>query len=327
MTSPSLRGAIGCAFSAPVVSSNARPKSGLWRRSNRRLVLLDCFASLAMTFPGFRLSHFSEGRDAWASRSISPHSPASSLLNISNANSDTILGALITAASRLIAANLARPSLLPRQFVERYDGRANSRLYLRNWPVLAIDNLIIDNRTFTQGYRLQPSDLIPPGRPQAVDLVTHIFPRGQQNIEVTYQAGYAVESEAAVIPFVAPAQCTVIAPYGAWASDLGVVDATAGVPFASVGGPPVSGQYSVAGGVYSFAAADAGRQIAISYGFVPQDIAQVCMELVGERYFYRLRIGEVAKSLGGQETISFSQKDMPDSLAAMLAPYRAVMVP
>jgi hypothetical protein len=168
--------------------------------------------------------------------------------------------------------------------------------------------------------------MIPPGRPQAIDLFEHVFPRGRQNVAITYQAGYAVENEAATIPSAAPFQCTVSAPYGAWASDLGAVDATSAMPFTSAAGTPAAGQYSVAGGVYTFAPADAGRQIAISYGFVPQDIAQVCMELVGERYFYRLRIGEVSKSLGGQETISFSQKDMPDALAAMLAPYRAVMV-
>lgn len=246
-------------------------------------------------------------------------------LNISNANSDIILGTLITAASRLIHANLARPSLLPRQFTDRTDGRANSRLYLRNWPVLAIDNIVIDNRTFTQGYRLQPSDLIPPGRPQAVDLVTHIFPRGRQNIEVTYQAGYAVQNEAATIASTAPYQCAIEAPYGPWASDLGVADAASGEPLTNVTAAPAAGQYSVSAGIYTFAATDSGRAIVISYGFVPQDIAQVCTELVGERYFYRLRIGEVSKSLGGQETVSFSQKDMPDSLAAMLAPYRAVL--
>jgi hypothetical protein len=248
-------------------------------------------------------------------------------LNISNTNSDMILGALIGAASRLIHANLARPSLLPRQFVERSDGRANSRLYLRHWPVLAVESLSINDQPVTQGYELQSSDGIPPGRPQAIDLFGRAFPRGRQNIAITYQAGYAVESEAAVIPSAAPYQCTTIAPYGAWGSDLGIDDAATAAPFTGVGGTPASGQYSVAGGVYTFAPVDAGRYIAISYGFVPQDVAQVCMELVGERYFYRLRIGEVSKSLGGQETISFSQKDMPDSLAAMLAPYRAVMVP
>lgn len=240
-------------------------------------------------------------------------------LVISNSNSDTLLGALITAASRWISATLARPSLLPQQFVERYDGRGNSRLYLRNWPVLRIDSLVIEDCAVIDGYTLQPCDPAPPGRPQAIDLFERAFPRGRQNIAVTYQAGYAVMNEAATIPAVAPYECTVLAPYGAWASDLGVVDAATAAPSA--------GQYSVAEGVYTFGAADAGKKIAISYGFVPQDLAEVCRELVGERYSSRQRIGEVSKALGGQETIRFSQKEMPDALSAMLAPYRAVMVP
>ena len=248
-------------------------------------------------------------------------------LNISNTNSDTILDSLIIAASRLITTTLARPSLLPRQFIERTDGRANSRLYLRHWPVLSIESLSIDDQPVTQNYELQSSDGIPPGRPQAIDLLGRVFPRGRQNIAITYQAGYAVENEGAAIPTAAPYQCTAIAPYGPWACDLGIIDPTTGASFVNVGGTPAAGQYNVSSGLYTFAAADAERQIAISYGFVPQDLVQVCTELVAERYLYRLRIGEVAKSLGGQETVSFSQKDMPDALAAMLAPYRAVMVP
>lgn len=248
-------------------------------------------------------------------------------LNISNNNSDAILGSLITAASRWIHAELSRPSLLPRLITERYDGRGYSRLYLRNWPAFAVESLAIDDRVVTQNYELQLPDPAPPGRPQAIDLIHGTFQRGRQNIEVTYQAGYAVQNEAAAVPSSAPYQYAALAPYGAWASDLGVSDAEIGSSFTMVPGPPDAGQYNVTAGLYTFAAADAGKAILISYGFVPQDIAQVCTELVAERYLYRLRIGEVSKSLGGQETVSFSQKDMPDALAAMLAPYRAVMIP
>jgi hypothetical protein len=224
-------------------------------------------------------------------------------------------------------AELARPALLPQVFTERYDGRGNARLYLANWPVLAVETLVVDKHAIDQGYELQPADAAPPGRPQAIDLFGHVFPRGRQNIAVTYQAGYAVMNEAAVVPSSALYQCAALAPYGAWASDLGVIDATTGAALALAAGAPSAGQYNVIAGLYTFAAADAGRAVALSYGFVPQDIAQVCTELVAERYLYRLRIGEVSKSIGGQETASFSQKDMPDALAAMLAPYRRVMTP
>jgi hypothetical protein len=43
--------------------------------------------------------------------------------------------------------------------------------------------------------------------------------------------------------------------------------------------------------------------------------------MVGERYNYRSRPGIVSKSVGGQETVSFSQKYMPDFITTMLQPY------
>jgi hypothetical protein len=61
------------------------------------------------------------------------------------------------------------------------------------------------------------------------------------------------------------------------------------------------------------------------YPAVPHDIAQACIELVAQRYRERTRIGEVSKSIGGAETVSFSQKDMSADIATLLAQYRAVV--
>jgi hypothetical protein len=60
------------------------------------------------------------------------------------------------------------------------------------------------------------------------------------------------------------------------------------------------------------------------YAATPPDIAQACIELVCQRYRERTRIGEVSKSLGGGETVTFSQKDMPEAVKTLLAQYRAV---
>jgi hypothetical protein len=60
------------------------------------------------------------------------------------------------------------------------------------------------------------------------------------------------------------------------------------------------------------------------YAATPPDIAQVCIELVCLRYRERSRIGEVSKSLGGGETVSFSQKDMSDNVKTLISQYRAV---
>ena len=60
------------------------------------------------------------------------------------------------------------------------------------------------------------------------------------------------------------------------------------------------------------------------YAATPPEISQACIELVALRYRERTRIGEMSKSLGGGETVSYSQKDMSASIATLLQQYRAV---
>jgi Phage gp6-like head-tail connector protein len=60
------------------------------------------------------------------------------------------------------------------------------------------------------------------------------------------------------------------------------------------------------------------------YSTVPPEIAQACIELVALRYRERTRAGEVSKSLGGAETVSYSQKDLSDGIKTLLQQYRAV---
>ena len=45
--------------------------------------------------------------------------------------------------------------------------------------------------------------------------------------------------------------------------------------------------------------------MSLSYGFVPQDLAQAATELAAERFRASERVGLRSKSLGGQETISY----------------------
>ena len=268
-------------------------------------------------------------------------------LSIANTNSDALLAPTITAASRWVLSYLGRGSVLPATFNERYDGQGNKRLYLRNWPVISVSSLLVNGQTVAaalppstnnptpSGYLLAPWDGRPPGELQALDVFgsefstfsPDYFPYGRQNVAVTYVAGYGMQGEAQSVPTSpGPYALTAIAPYGPWANDLGVTYAN-GTALTAVTGTPAVGQYSVAGGVYTFAAADAGAAVLLSYGFVPQDLAQATMELVSERFKYRDRVGEASKTLSGQETTAFSLKDMPDAMKLMLQPYRAVVVP
>lgn len=52
-----------------------------------------------------------------------------------------------------------------------------------------------------------------------------------------------------------------------WQTNLGVVNASTGIPLKRVASAPATGQYSVAAGVYTFAAADANMAVLISYTY------------------------------------------------------------
>ena len=54
-----------------------------------------------------------------------------------------------------------------------------------------------------------------------------------------------------------------------WAEDLGVKYGATGVSLTKVASSPTTGQYSVAAGVYTFAAADTGLAVLISYTYNP----------------------------------------------------------
>jgi hypothetical protein len=249
---------------------------------------------------------------------------------------DVLIARLITDVSGAITAYLGRPSLTPRVCSERLDGKGKTRMFLRHYPALEVTSLVIDNAAmpaappsagagYGRGYLLEPWDGLPPGRPQALDLFHATFRRGRQNVAVDYTAGYAVQAESASVPAApGPYTVTAAAPFGPWATDAGVTydDGTALV---AVAGAPNAGEYNVSGGVYVFAAPDAGAAVLISYGFIPAAINNACIEWVAERYRYRTRIGQSAQTVQGQLTSAYSLRDIPDFVRASLDPYRAVV--
>jgi hypothetical protein len=248
---------------------------------------------------------------------------------------DATLSALITAASRAIYSALSRPALLPQSYVETFDGE-NPRLFLRHWPVQQVTSVTLDGFAIPPaasagappelGYLLKPGDAAPPGGPQALDLFGwRVRPR-RQNLVVAYSAGYAVRGEAWSAPAATPWTINALAPYGPWTMDLGVTYAATGTALNAVTSAPATGQYSVAGGAYVFSAGDSGAALAVSYGYVPQDIAQAALELAAERFRAAERIGLRSKSIGAQETISYDVSAISAPVMAMLQPYRRVAI-
>lgn len=259
-------------------------------------------------------------------------------LDVQSSEDDDLLGRLITQISRTILTYLDRASVLPSLHTETRDGGNETELMLQQWPVTSISALSIDGVAIaaasplmpggarTSGYVLEPASMAPPGRMQKLALRGKLFARGVQNVSISYQAGYQISKESALVPLAAPYAVTAEAPYGAWASD-GAVAYADGTLLAPVAANPSAGQYAVAAGTYLFAAADADKAVTLTYGYVPADLAFACMDWAAELYAYRDRIGQRSKALGGQETLSFIVKDVPDFVASALQPYRRIVRP
>jgi hypothetical protein len=258
---------------------------------------------------------------------------------VTTTNDDALLAALITQISRGIYNYLNRSFVLPTNVVENYDGNGRQQLLLRNWPVGAIASLTIDGQPIPPapplvansppqpGFVLEASDDQPPGAMQQLFLRgDYRFQKGRQNVLVAYRAGYEVVGETQVVPTSAPYQLTALAPFGQWAQDTGVAYAD-GATLTPVASPGAAGQYAVnaATGTYSFAAADAGQPVTLSYGYIPADLEQCALEWVADRYRYKDRIGIASKSLGGQETTAYQNKSVPDFVAMALTNFRRII--
>lgn len=72
------------------------------------------------------------------------------------------------------------------------------------------------------------------------------------------------DNEAGTVPAMSTYIVTT-ANHTTWTTDLGVFNKTSGLPMIHVASGPTIGQYSVAAGVYTFAAADASANVQISY--------------------------------------------------------------
>src|SRR6202047_5126152 len=224
-----------------------------------------------------------------------------SWLGITGTDDDILLAQLITQISRAIFNVIDRPAILPSAYTETYDGGNDVSIMLRQWPVTGVSSCIVDGVAIPPspplfggasaqiGYVLDSSDAAPPGAMQRLSLRGFLFTCGVQNVMISYVAGYQITNESA--------------------------------------GSPATGQYAVVNGVYTFAQPDAGSVVLVTYGYVPADLASCCMDWAAERYAYRSRIGQHSKSLGGEETMAFIVKDIPDFVVSALSPYRRVVMP
>ena len=81
------------------------------------------------------------------------------------------------------------------------------------------------------------------------------------------------DKEAGAIPG-SPAYTVTVSNSATWTTDLGVMKASDGTVFTRVAAAPAAGQYMVAAGVYTFAAADASTAVLISYLYTSNSIGE-----------------------------------------------------
>lgn len=249
----------------------------------------------------------------------------------SSVKDDVLLTSLIKQVSQGILNYIQRPAFIRTTFTELQSGVGNTRIMLRNYPVLNVSALSVNNATITPrlqigsaGYALSTWDGTISGNPQEVTLCGSCFSRGQNNISITYQAGYCVQNEAQSVGFNTEIYTiTPLQPYGTWSQDDGVTYASSGQALVKVASSPTVGQYTVSDtGLYTFNSSDNTVAMLLNYSYIPAAVELACIEWVGERYRYKSRIGQKTQSLNGQTTASYDLSAMPGFIAALLEPYK-----
>lgn len=264
---------------------------------------------------------------AWVGSSTGGKAPGS--------DASAILSRLITACSATAMSYMGRTSLAVHDVTETYDIYGGGRLVLRQFPVLSIGNLSVGGSTPvapadltkwppSSGYELEAP--IVGGGGQRVNLYGALYPTGQGGVRVTYTVGFkAVEPQ--IVPALVDQGTLLYQTFALFTSlgDIGVTLAN-GTALTKVAGVPGPGQYAENGaGTYTFNAAQAGAAVIATYSYVPADIDNAVCQMVGEDYMRRTRIGITSMSVGGQETVAYSLKDISDRAKLDLKMYRSVV--
>lgn len=232
-----------------------------------------------------------------------------------------VLTQLIGSMTGLIYGKLNRARTYSRLFERVFDGVGNMQLLLPDYPVTSVVSVQQENTLIPAanlptlpsagsgyGYRYIPWDGMLPGSNAMLEFQGGWFYTGVQSIKVTYKAGYLVANEPAVVP-ATPFQITVLQEQGIWCRDNGVAYASTGQLLTPVATITAAGQYipptDANPGRYTFDTADVGQALLISYSFIPAALEEACIQMIAERYSYRGRVGDIMKSLGGQETIRY----------------------
>ncbi len=238
------------------------------------------------------------------------------------ATNDVLLKRMVAAASRFVRSYLSR-DLIAQDYTIVMDGLGQSQLFTPQYPIIAVAALSING--VVQNARTTPTGAGFAYNQQAIIANGVPFCQGFQNISLSYSAGYqsstalnvgsdgSVDASALGLP---------------WVCDRGVAYAN-GTKLTYVASAPAQGQYTIDQSgddrpKYKFNAADANAAVTITYGYCPADLEQALIELIGERYKSRERIGMVSMDMA-QQTVSYSQKDFNDYVDTTFNQYKNVV--
>lgn len=254
-------------------------------------------------------------------------------------DADPVLSRLISAASAAIKRYVSR-DIVWQAYSETRSGRGTPSMVLRQFPVTKITSLSIDGLGIPQRPALGSGSVSvsgwygwsggPPGWALEPDRTLWVsgyqFTRGMANVVIAYAAGFqAVEAiNVPGTPFTYQATSL-------WRADAGVVYTATGTALVAVASAPALGQYSVtSSGLYTFNSADAGAGVTLSYGTVPEEIEQTCIELATRRFRERGRIGDASKTVStgtAHETTVFTVADFTKSERGVLDSFKSVAMP
>lgn len=250
---------------------------------------------------------------------------------------DATLTRLIQQASRFILNYIQWSSMFKTSVTEIKDGLGSPATMLGQWPVTSVQSVVVGTQTISAapalpavgpGYVLDAWNGFAPGQAQALQIIGGYFPPGFGNLQINYTAGFFITGEAHTTSCAAcagddsvPVIATVDAPKGSWGRDDGVTLAN-GTPLTLVTGAPGWMEYNVSAGVYTFNYGQEQTDVLISYSYIPPEIEEACIEIVGERFRYSKRIGQQSVSAAGQITTSFSLKSLQDYVRDILDRYK-----
>ena len=236
--------------------------------------------------------------------------------------SDTVIGQLVARASDQVIRWCSNTFERTSHTNARYDGFGSAVLRLPDTPVITVSRVLLGTTSIpasadgiAAGYQFDELNVFLFGG--------YLFNSGKRQVGVDYVSGYAT-TQADYVP-AANGPYTITPTTGGYAAaDLGVSNTTSGTAYARVVGVPLTGNYSYSEGVYTFNATDTGAAVTMAYDYVPGAVEQAVIELVGTSLKQRDNLGVSSRSLR-DESISYSDKDMSDSVKGLLWPYKKVV--